>query len=146
MLAPNLQVHWDEPEDVMNNLMTAAVIAGGLMLVNSPEAAAHKEVRVAYQPSAHYYTHVDVRRPRHMPRWLKRNKEFRHWYRRTPLRRDLRLAWYQLYEIYRWERRTSRYYYRSRNHWNDYYAFRYGERRHDRYHRRDHRDNHRHRH
>ena len=141
MPAPNLQVHWDKPEDVMNKLITAAVIAGGLMLLNSPEAAAHKEVRNAYQPSAHYYAHVDVRRAHHMPRWLKRNKGFRHWYRHTPLKRDRRLAWHQLFDIYRFERRFGRNYYRSANYWNDYYARRYDERHFDR----DRRDERRHR-
>ena len=51
----------------MNKMMIAAVIAGGLMLMNSPEAAAHKEVR--YVHSAHTYAYVDVRRTKHMPRW-----------------------------------------------------------------------------
>jgi hypothetical protein len=125
----------------MNKLMTAAVIAGGLMLVNSPEAAAHKEVRNVYQPPAHYHTHIDMRRSNHMPRWLKRNKSFRHWYRHTPLKRDRRLAWHQLFDIYRFERRFGRNYYRSANYWNDYYALRYGERHFDR----DRRDERRHR-
>ena len=135
MPLPILHVHWDKPEDVMNKLMTAAVIAGGLMLLNSPEAAAHKEVRNTYQPSVHYYTHIDVHRSHKMPRWLKRNKGFRHWYRHSPLKRDRRLAWHQLFDIYRFERRFGRNYYRSANYWNDYYALRYGERQFDRGHR-----------
>ena len=125
----------------MNKLMTVAVIAGGLMLLNSPQAAAHKEVRHVYQPSAHHYTHVDVRRSNHMPRWLKRNKGFRHWYRHTPLKRDRRLAWHQLLDIYRFERRFGRSYYRSTNFWNHYYALRHGERHLDR----EYRDKHGHR-
>jgi len=123
----------------MNRMMTAAVIAGGLMLLNSPEAAAHKEVRNVYQPPAFYdtYARIDVRRPKHLPNWLKRDRSFRHWYSRTPLRRNSRLAWYQLFEIYRWERRWGNAYSRRSNHWNDYYAYRYGERHHDRDHRHD---------
>ena len=135
-----LKLHWDKPEDVMNKLMTAAVIAGGLMLLNSPEAAAHKEVRHVYQPPA--YSYVDMSRPQHMPRWLKRNKAFRHWYRHTPLRHDRRIAWRTLFDIYSWERRWGRAYHRSDNHWNGYYAWRYGERHYDR----DHRPDRRHRH
>ena len=114
----------------MNKMMIAAVVAGGLMLMNSPEAAAHKEVRNVH--SAHTYAYLDVRRPKHMPRWLKRNKAFRHWYANTSLSRDRRLAWGQLYEIYRWEVRWGRAYYRSDNYWRDYYAHRYGERHFDR--------------
>ncbi len=125
----------------MNKLMTATVIAGGLMLLNSPEAAAHKEVRNVYLPPAPHYAYIDVRRPKHMPRWLKHDKGFRHWYRHTPLKRDRRLAWHQLFDIYRFERRFGRNYYRSANYWNDYYALRYGGRHFDR----DHRDKRRHR-
>ena len=124
----------------MNKLMTAAVIAGGLMLLNSPEAAAHKEVRHVYQAPA--YTYIEVRRDRHMPRWLKHDKGFRYWYRHTPLRHDHRIAWGALFEIYSWERSRVRAHYRSHNHWNDYYARRYGERHYDR----DHGGDRRHRH
>jgi hypothetical protein len=137
---PILQLHWDKPENAMNKLMTAALIAGGLLLLNSPEAAAHKEVRNMYQAPAHLY--IDHRRVDRMPRWLHERRDFRRWYRQSPLRRDRRLAWFQLYEIYRWERRWGRTHYRSDNHWNDYYGHRY---RNDR---RDHerRDRRRHRH
>jgi hypothetical protein len=76
-----------------------------------------------------------------MPRWLKHNRAFRHWYRHTPLKRDRRLAWNELFDIYRFERRFGRTYYRSANYWNDYYARRYGERD---YHDRRRRNQHRH--
>ena len=127
----------------MNKVMTTALIAGGLMLINSPEAAAHKEVRHTYQAPAyvHYYSGVELRRPRHMPRWLHRNDSFRRWYRHTPLRRNAWVAWEELYDIYRWERRWGKTYYRSENYWDDYYRYRYRD---HRYH--DRRDRHRHRH
>ena len=124
----------------MNKVVTAALIAGGLMLLNSPEAAAHKEVRNLYQPQAYHYSRYDFHRAHKMPRWLKRNKAFRHWYRHTPLKHDSRLAWAQLHDIWRFERRFGRTYFRSANYWNDYYAFRYGERRYDRDRRHDRRD------
>ena len=130
MLALNLQVHWDKPEDAMKPVMTAALIAGGLMLMHSPEAAAHKEVRNTYHAPAHSY--VDHRRIDHMPRWLRKDRDFRRWYRHSPLKRDRRLAWFQLYDIYRWERRWGRNYYRGDNYWLDYYAYRYGKSHHDR--------------
>lgn len=118
----------------MNKLLTAALITGGLMLINAPEAAAHKEVRNTYQPPAYHYAYsrIDVRRPQHMPRWLKRNQAFRHWYKRTSVKRNRHLAWHELFEIYRWERRTERRYSRGDNDWNHYYAYRYGERHDDR--------------
>lgn len=128
-----LMLHWDKPEDVMNKLMTAAVVAGGLMLLNSPEAAAHQEARNMYQLPAHYraYAYVDVRRPKHMPSWMKRDKGFKYWYRHSSLKRNWRLGWHQLFEIYRFERRFGRTYSRSDNYWNDYYEYRHRDRHHD---------------
>jgi hypothetical protein len=119
----------------MKKLMMTAVIAGGLMLMNSPEAAAHQQVHNVHK--SHTYTRIEVRRADHMPRWLKRDKAFRHWYARTPLRRDRQLAWQQLFEIFRWELRWGHTYYRSDDYWRDYYAHRQGERYFDRD---DHRD------
>ena len=128
----------------MKTLMTAAVIAGGLMLLNSPEAAAHTEVRNTYQPPAPVY--YETRRSSHMPSWLKRDRDFRHWYSRTRLRHDRRLAWFQLHDIFRWERRWGRSYYRRDNYWHDYYEYRYGKRSHDKRHDNRREDRRRHRH
>ncbi|MGI9235735.1 MAG: hypothetical protein ACR2RD_19050 [Woeseiaceae bacterium] len=118
----------------MNKIITVALIAGGLLLLDAPEAAAHNDIRISYQPSAYYQ--IDVRRTHRMPYWLKRNKEFRHWYRHTRLRRQRHLTWHRLFDIYRWEtvdRRKHRRAHRiARNH--DYY----------RYHWRDGRRGHRH--
>jgi hypothetical protein len=104
----------------MNKLMTTALVAGGLMLMNSPEAAAHKEVRNVYEPPAYYQTvrYADYRRSKDMPRWLKHDRSFHKWYKHTRLRRDRRLAWNQLFDIYRWERRWGKvhYQYRYRDH------------------------------
>jgi len=86
----------------MNKIITVALVAGGLLLLDSPEAAAHKEVRTVYPPSTYY--RVATPRAKHMPNWLKRNRSFRNWYKHTRLRKNRRLAWYQLFEIYRWER------------------------------------------
>jgi hypothetical protein len=126
----------------MNKVMTTALIAGGLMLINSPEAAAHKEVRHTYQAPAYYYYYpgVDVRRPRHMPRWLQRNHSFRDWYRHTPLRRNVRLAWGELFDIYRWERRYG---HRFDRRYRDHDEYRGRDYRHDRG---KHREGRRHRH
>lgn len=127
----SLKLHWDKPEDVMNKVMTTALVAGGLMLINSPEAAAHKEVRHVHQPPAyyHYYPGVEVRRSRHMPRWLKRNDAFRYWYRHTPLRWNARIAWDELFDIYRWERRYAT---RFDRRYRDYDDYRRRGHRHDR--------------
>ena len=142
----SLKLHWDKPEDVMNKVMTVVVIAGGLMLMNSPEATAHQTVHNVYQPPTYYqsYGRIDERRPDHMPSWLKRDKSFRHWYNRTSLKHNRRLDWHELFNIYRWERSWRSSNRRNGNYWDKYYAYRYGERHYDRD--RSRRDERRHRH
>jgi hypothetical protein len=140
VFATRLSLHWDKPEDAMNKLMIAAVIAGGLMLLESPGAAAHSRVHEVYRAPVH--ARIDVHRSGHMPGWLHRHKAFRHWYRSSPLRHDRQLGWQQLYEIYRWEHRWGVAYRRNDTHWRDYYARRYGLPGHDR----DRRPGRRHRH
>jgi hypothetical protein len=129
VLRLTLGLHWDKPEDVMNKVMTAVVVAGGLMLMNAPEAAAHTEVRYAYQSPPYNDGYRGLhhgfyeRRSKHMPRWLKRNESFRKWYRHSSLKRNQRLAWGELYDIYRWERRYDhrRYKrYRDDHHYRDH--------------------------
>jgi hypothetical protein len=144
---PNsLKLHWDKPEDVMNKVMAVVVIAGGLMLMNSPEATAHQTVHNVYQPPTYYqsYGRIDERRPDHMPSWMKRDKSFRHWYNRTSLKHNRRLDWHELFNIYRWERSWRSSNRRNGNYWDKYYAYRYGERHYDRD--RSRRDERRHRH
>ena len=107
----------------MNKIMTVALIAGGLLLLDAPEAAAHKQVRNVYQPSAHY--HVDHRRfehrrHKHMPYWLKRDRAFRHWYRRSHLRQHRYIAWHRLYEIFLWERYYATNYRRNYRYYRDF--------------------------
>ena len=114
-----------EQETDMNKIFAIALAAGGLLLLTTPDASAHNEVRITYQPSPYYQ--YDVRRAHKMPRWLKRDKAFRHWYKHTRLRRHRHLTWHRLFEIYRWEtvewrkhRRADRFarnyhYYRHQN-------------------------------
>ena len=86
----------------MNKLIATSLLAAGLLLLDAPEAAAHSEARHVYFSPAYY--RAEHRRTHQMPRWLKRNKSFRHWYAHSRLKRDRRLGWHQLFEIYRWER------------------------------------------
>lgn len=90
----------------MNKILTVALIAGGLLLLDSPEAAAHQEIRSTYHPYAHY--RLEHRRSDRMPDWLKRNQSFRKWYGHTQLRKNRQLAWHRLFDIYRWERVEKR--------------------------------------
>ena len=95
-------------ETDMNKIITVALVAGGLLLLDTPEAAAHDESRYSYY-STHYQ--ADLHRRQQMPRWLKRDRAFRHWYKHSRLRRHRHLSWHRVFDIYRWEtfdRRTHR--------------------------------------
>lgn len=94
----------------MNKLSVALLLAASLFFIDISPATAHQRVD-GYNVYTHA-RHVEVLRRHEMPRWLKRNKRFRHWYRHSPLKRYRQIGWHQLFEIYRWERRYfgSRYY------------------------------------
>ena len=103
----------------MNKLTIGLLLAAGLFFVDVAPAEAHsgvERVRV-------YDQHVQTVRRHEMPRWLQRNGQFRHWYRRSPLRHYRQIGWRQLFEIYRSERRYfgSRHYvdYDNDRRWND---------------------------
>ena len=110
----------------MNKVLLATIVAAGLTVGTMPEAAAHTEVRGAQSGPAYekrdrrahsrdYYERNDYRSNRgrdyyqhkrvgKMPKWLKRKKSFRRWYKDSPITRYRFLSWNQLYDIYRWER------------------------------------------
>ena len=93
----------------MKRISVGLLLAASLLFLDVSPAAAHPGVdRV--REHGHSYQ-FEARRFYEMPRWLKRNVRFRHWYRHTPLKRYRQISWNQLYEIYRWERR----YFRSRH-------------------------------
>jgi hypothetical protein len=77
------------------------IVVFGIALAAAPTASAHEPGYAHYQPRHH---HARVHRDTHMPSWLRDDREFRHWYRRSSLRHDHHLPWWRLYEVYRWER------------------------------------------
>jgi hypothetical protein len=77
------------------------IVVFGIALAAAPTASAHGPGYAHSQPRHH---HARVHRDTHMPRWLRDDREFRHWYRRSSLRHDHHLPWWRLYEVYRWER------------------------------------------
>ena len=100
--------------------IAAIILATGFSLAPAQEASAHPNHRhVAVKPVAHstdyYERNVAIDRKyrrdyrdselRHkkMPRWLKRNKGFRHWYRYSPYKRYRQMSWHDIYEVYRWQ-------------------------------------------
>lgn len=130
-----------ELETDMNKIITVALVAGGLLLLDAPEAAAHNEKRITYQQT-HY--HDGLRQRHQMPYWLKRDRAFRHWYKNTRLRRQKHLTWHRLFDIYRWEtidRRTHR---RADRVVRKHYYNRHHHRGYNRHHHRDERRRHRH--
>ena len=94
----------------MDKLSVGLLLAASLFLLDVSPAAAHQGADRTRVYSHGY--HFEARRHYEMPRRLKRNKRFRHWYRHSPLRHYRQIGWNQLYEIYRWERRyfSGRYY------------------------------------
>ena len=109
----------------MNKLFFITLVVGGLLLLDSPEAAASDEMRRQYQSRSYHYSgrhryepyrHRSYRRhyyserlarAHHMPYWLQHKNSFGHWYGGSLYRRDVYLSWQQLFAIYLWE--TSRY-------------------------------------
>ena len=98
----------------MNKLSATLLLAAGLFLTDVSPATAHPGADGARAHDRGHY--VEIRRRHEMPRWLRRNTDFRHWYRRSPLSRYRQISWNQLYDIYRWERRYfERRYFRAYN-------------------------------
>lgn len=116
----------------MNKVILSTVMACGLLLLDAPEAAAHEQRDSQYRATSHQshsrdsYSRDHYRRDhkyehrrayygshygwtRDMPRWLQRNKSFRHWMRHSGLRANRRLSWNQLFDIYRWQHYNYRY-------------------------------------
>ncbi len=96
----------------MNKLGLSLLLAAGLFGLDVSPAAAHPQAdRVHVYSDGYRY---ESRRYDAMPRWLRRDQGFRHWYRHSPLKRYKRISWNELYDIYRWERR----YFGSRHHYD----------------------------
>jgi hypothetical protein len=111
----------------MNKVLIASILACGLLLLDSPEAAAHDEKGKQHRPpvynhaydyrrdshSRDYYSRNNYRDERHdkrhkrankMPKWVKHDRSFRRWLDLTGLDRNRYVTWHQLFDIYLWER------------------------------------------
>jgi hypothetical protein len=100
----------------MKRTISSILVLGAAVTGISQNAVAHERGYELYDPPRHYS--VTVYRDHHMPRWLRKKKDFRRWYKRSALKHNQSLAWRQLYEIYRWESR----YHRQHHHRPTYYA------------------------
>jgi len=110
----------------MNKVIVSTLIACGLLILEIPEAAAHPPSHTVHRSPAHYqsdsyyrdYRHPTYTRASGMPRWLKQDRSFRHWYKHSRLQRNPYLSWHELFDIYHWERsRHSHRSSRSRSHY-----------------------------
>ena len=86
----------------MNKTLVTIFIACGLLVLDAPDAAAHEEYRPAYRVPAHYrgHRHAIPVRASSMPRWLKEDRSFRHWYKHSRLQYNLYLSWHDLFDVY----------------------------------------------
>ena len=103
----------------MKAKVSLPLMLGAWLFMASATATAHDGYHRDYASRGYYDAHYDyrVRRSHHMPRWLKRNRGFRHWYRHSPYQYNRRVGWEGLWDIYRWERRYgARYEIRSDRH------------------------------
>ena len=114
----------------MNKVLIGSILACGLLLLDSPEAAAHEERGRQYRSPAYnhardyrrdyrrdsrshdYYSRNTYRgerydkrhkRAKKMPHWLKHDRSFRRWLDRTRHDRNRYVTWHQLFDVYLWE-------------------------------------------
>ena len=109
----------------MFRLIGTLIVFGGLLLSATQTAVAHGRAYDHYDPPKHF--RGNTYRYNHMPRWLIENTGFRGWYRHSSLRHNRQLQWWQLHEIYRWEKQ-----YDSRRRGRHHAAY-YGKRNYDWY-------------
>jgi hypothetical protein len=112
----------------MNKILISTLIACGLLLLDTPEAAAHNDGHdhKRYSDRSYsrsydrdYYSRNGYRRdkyyasryarPGKMPRWLKHDHSFKRWYGHSRLRYDRYTSWQRVFDIYRWERSRNPY-------------------------------------
>ena len=80
----------------MNKTIVSIFIALGLLLIDTPDAAAHDKSWTAYRVPPHYRHETHCRdhghalpvRASRMPRWLKEDRSFRHWYQHSRLQQQ----------------------------------------------------------
>jgi len=92
----------------MGHIMTRTIcslsLGIGLFLVSAADASAHE---IQYRPHI-VHDHYEYGRTRLLPRWLKRNREFQHWYLHSRYRFMRRMTWHRVYDLYLFERRYRR--------------------------------------
>ena len=98
-------------------MLTLLSLSGALLLTIAAPVNAHEAGYHEYDQRDRYS--YSQKRRAQMPRWLKRQREFRHWYRHSPYKRRRALSWTKVFEIYQWERRYAHRYAERRRHHHD---------------------------
>ena len=128
-------------DNTVTRLVWSCVLTIGLAAALIPQAKAHD---TDHRPVARY-DHYQVEFPRHgLPRWLRKDRAFKHWYLSKPCKRVRHVSWYRLYDMYlidvRHQQKMSR---AKRRHYQPRHAHRYYDvvNQHDNDHDRDRRSN-----
>lgn len=109
-------------------IIALLIASGGLLLTMAAPASARDAGHYDHDRADRNYYYTE--RQSEMPRWLRRERAFRAWYRRSPNHRRRAMSWDRLYNAYRWERRYSPRY--PKRYYNDHNRYdRYDDGRHD---------------
>lgn len=102
---------------IMKRTNYALVFGVCVMLITQPDARAHTvDIRPGFVE-----VHYGYAMTRHFPGWLRRDRDFQHWYWHSRYRIKRHLNWHSLYHIYvndrrqRWHARRL-----HRHHYLDY--------------------------
>ena len=87
--------------DIMKRATGSLCVGICLFLVSAVDASAHE---IEYRPPI-VHDHYGYARTMSFPGWLRRNRDFQHWYMRSRYRFMRRMTWNDVYERYRFEQR-----------------------------------------
>ena len=104
----------------MKHTISAIIVAGSLLLVDAMPAAAHEDVRNAYDQLGEHRS--GEKRSKTTPSWMKRNDSFKWWYKRSPLKNNRYVSWSELYQIFWWERSYAARRYQSSKAYHVYHS------------------------
>lgn len=90
-----------------------ALLAVAVLGAFAQPAAAHK---VDFRPPASYHYYYQHGSPYLFPRWLRKDRDFQRWYRRSDYRYIRGANWRRLYDMYLYEKS-----YRRHRHRHSYY-------------------------
>ena len=86
---------------ILQRTISSLIIGTSLFLAGATDASAHKTDYRSYVVHRQYSSS----HTRTFPGWLRRDREFQHWYLNTRYRAMPRLSWQRLYNIYCFDKR-----------------------------------------